>query len=375
MIPALMDRFNSTANQTVAVISYFSVAYGIMQLFFGPLSERIGKYRLIAWTTLACALGSFCAFLSSNLHQLILARLLSGATAAGIIPLSMAWIGDTTPYEQRQATLARFLGGQIIGIVGGQFIGGAITDLIDYHWTFGFMTVIYLVIGALVLREVYNNPLIRQSYKSSTTSLSLLVQWQKILGITWARRILITVFIEGALVFGPLSLVPTFLHRQGHLSLTKAGLIMATFGVGGFGYTLLARRFVTRFGESGLSRLGSLALGCAWLILTLTSQWGWAIVAGTMIGFGYYLLHNTLQTHATQMAPNLRGTAVSLFASLFFLGQSLGVVLSTTLYTLTSSTTLFMIPTLLLPLLGQNLAHAIHHRHPVTEPTHHTNGQ
>ena len=40
---------------------------------------------------------------------------LTGATAAAVIPLSMAWIGDNVPYERRQPVLARFLIGQITG--------------------------------------------------------------------------------------------------------------------------------------------------------------------------------------------------------------------------------------------------------------------
>jgi predicted MFS family arabinose efflux permease len=46
------------------------------------------------------------------------------------------------------------------------------------------------------------------------------------------------------------------------------------------------------------------------------------------MGLGFYMLHNTLQVNATQMAPQRRGPAVSAFASLFFLGQSAGVVLA-----------------------------------------------
>ncbi len=45
------------------------------------------------------------------------------------------------------------------------------------------------------------------------------------------------------------------------------------------------------------------------------------------MGLGFYMLHNTLQMNATQMAPETRGTAVALFASSFFLGQSTGVAL------------------------------------------------
>ena len=46
--------------------------------------------------------------------------------------------------------------------------------------------------------------------------------------------------------------------------------------------------------------------------------------ASLILGFGFYMLHNTLQTNATQMAPERRGAAVSSFASFFFLGQAAG---------------------------------------------------
>jgi predicted MFS family arabinose efflux permease len=46
-----------------------------------------------------------------------------------------------------------------------------------------------------------------------------------------------------------------------------------------------------------------------------------------MLGFGLYMVHNTLQTNATQMAPEARGAAVSLFTAGFFLGQAIGAAL------------------------------------------------
>jgi predicted MFS family arabinose efflux permease len=45
-------------------------------------------------------------------------------------------------------------------------------------------------------------------------------------------------------------------------------------------------------------------------------------------GLGFYMFHNTLQTNATQMAPQARGIAVSLFAACFFLGQTVGVAVA-----------------------------------------------
>jgi predicted MFS family arabinose efflux permease len=52
-------------------------------------------------------------------------------------------------------------------------------------------------------------------------------------------------------------------------------------------------------------------------------------MAGCLVaGLGFYGLHNTLQTNATQMSPERRGVAMALFASLFFLGQSAGVAIA-----------------------------------------------
>ena len=63
------------------------------------------------------------------------------------------------------------------------------------------------------------------------------------------------------------------------------------------------------------------------LLLALSPTWWTALPACIGAGLGFYMLHNTLQTNATQMAPQARGAAVALFANAFFLGQTVGVAL------------------------------------------------
>ena len=52
-----------------------------------------------------------------------------------------------------------------------------------------------------------------------------------------------------------------------------------------------------------------------------------AVPAITAMGLGFFMMHNTLQTQATQMAPEARGTALSIFGFCFFTGQACGVAL------------------------------------------------
>jgi predicted MFS family arabinose efflux permease len=69
-------------------------------------------------------------------------------------------------------------------------------------------------------------------------------------------------------------------------------------------------------------------MAAALVAIAFAPAWGWAVPACLVLGLGFYMMHNTLQTHATQMAPERRGTAVAAFASCFFLGQSIGVALA-----------------------------------------------
>ena len=113
LLPKLAGEFAVSLGQASQVISIFAIAYGLAQLLFGPLGDRFGKYRVIAWATAACAGTALVCALAPGFSALRAARALAGATAAAIIPLAMAWIGDVVAYEQRQPVLARFLIGQI----------------------------------------------------------------------------------------------------------------------------------------------------------------------------------------------------------------------------------------------------------------------
>ncbi|MEP7085030.1 MAG: MFS transporter, partial [Betaproteobacteria bacterium] len=330
LLPQLAAEFGTTTGAAAYTITVFSVAYGSVQILWGPIGDRYGKYRTAAIATFACAIGNFAALFAHSLSALIICRGIAGATGGGVIPLAMAWIGDTVPYAQRQAVLARFLTGTILGIACGQLIGGVFADTLGWRWAFAALSGCYVLAGVLLQFELRRSAALRGAAvaaagETATTiaanataarsSAAFLPQLTAILRDRWARVVLISVALEGAIIFGALAFVPSELHLRYGVSLTTAGAIVAAYGLGGVGYTLCARRLVARLGERGLAQAGGIvtmvAFGLLWLAITVQL----AFVACFAIGFGFYMLHNTLQINATQMAPAARGTAVALFAS------------------------------------------------------------
>lgn len=341
MLPAMAADFGTTATGAAGVVTLYTIGYGVSQLAHGPLGDRIGKARYIAGAALAAALASLLCALAPGLAVLEVARLLTGSIAAAIIPLSMAWVGDTVPYDRRQATLARFLNGTILGLILGQAMGGLLADTLGWRSAFVLLAVIFAMAGWKLRSVVRAGASAARSSETPTAQGSAaqpapaapiepppagaLARYALVLGVPWARVILAIVAVEGLLAFGALAFIPTSLHERAGLPIWLAGATVAAFGLGGFAYTLTAARLVRRFGEAGLAIGGGAVLAAGFGLIAAAPGFLSGAVACMLIGLGYHMLHNTLQTNATQMAPTVRGTAVALFAMSLFIGQSVGV--------------------------------------------------
>jgi predicted MFS family arabinose efflux permease len=326
LLPRLATEFSISVGQASQVITAFAVAYGLSQLIFGPLGDRYGKYRVIAWACVASGFTSLLCALAPNHPALLGARLVAGCTSAAIIPLSMAWIGDAVPYERRQSVLARYLIGQIAGFSVGVWLGGYTAEHWPWRTPFFVMAVFFLVVAGTLHAVRARLPAEVIGPPSNEAALPrMLREFGAVLAKPWARVVLFGVFCEGATLYGPFAFIATHLHLRFGLPLSTVGALVMLFALGGLCFALAAQVFVKRLGEVLLVRTGSLLMAASFLAIAHAGAWWWAVPACALLGLGFYMMHNTLQTHATQMAPERRGAAVASFAACFFLGQSVGV--------------------------------------------------
>ncbi|KRC30968.1 MFS transporter [Acidovorax sp. Root219] len=332
MLVTLSQEFHVTTGDASAVIAAFAVAYGVLQLFYGPLGDRFGKVRVIIGATFACAVFSAVTALAPTLPVLVVSRAFMGAAAAGIIPLSMAWIGDSVAYEQRQETLARLMVATVSGMMAGQWFGGFAVEALGWRWAFAVLSVLFLTAATLLLRQMratVAGAAAAGDHPAEPAAFSLpayLATTGRLLRMPRVRWVLAIVAVEGALGFGTMAFVPARMVDGFGLSASAAGGVMVLYGVGGLVYSLMARRWLALLGEKGLALLGAMMIAVGLLLLAWAPLVHLAVVGCFCAGLGFYMLHNTLQVQATQMAPEARGTAVTLFACLLFLGQSLGVL-------------------------------------------------
>jgi predicted MFS family arabinose efflux permease len=242
----------------------------------------------------------------------------------------MAWIGDVIPYDRRQPILAKFMIGQVLGVSAGVLLGGYAADHLHWRTPFAWIAIYFALGGALLLW--LNRQLPARARKTALPQGSafkrMVGEFAQVLAVPWARVVLLTVFAEGASIFGAFAFMVTHIHQVNGISLSTAGQVVMLFGVGGLMFAVSAHYLVHRLGEAGLCCWGGVLVAAAYITIAYCTNWWWAVPACLCAGLGFYMLHNTLQINATQMAPERRGAAVASFAAAYFMGQSVGVALN-----------------------------------------------
>jgi predicted MFS family arabinose efflux permease len=352
LLPQIAADFGVTVGTASIVVTAYAVTHGSVQLFIGPIADRFGKFLMVAVTCALCALTVMACGLSQSILTLTLARVASALTAGSIIPLGMAFVGDVVPYERRQQVLGRYLTGQISGLLFGQAAGGIIGDALGWRSVFFVLAAIFALVAIALFRELAINPTTRPARSVEERSKGFVADYSIVFSNRWARLVIFVAVAEAALMWGAFAYLGADLHVRFGLSFTAIGLIVATFGLGGLAYTASVPLLVGRFGQIGLARFGGILIGLCYLALALAPAWWIAPPAVIAVGLGFYMLHNTLQTNATQMSPQARGTAVALFSSALYVGQSLGVFVGSLLIDRTGGPAIFLIAALLLPVLG-----------------------
>jgi MFS transporter, YNFM family, putative membrane transport protein len=349
LLPQIAGDFHTTVGAAAMVVTSYAIAHGSIQLIIGPFGDRLGKYRAVA---VMCAIGTVLVALcgiASSLPQL-------------------AYIGDVTPYEARQPILGRYLTGQILGQLFGQAAGGVLGDLVGWRNVFFVLSGMFALATVGLAYELVTNPLTREPSHPNETTRGFLNDYVAVLTTPFARIVIIAAFIENALLWGAFAYIGAHLRSRFGLSFTLIGLTVGCFGIGGLIYAASVKLLVLRLGQVRLAIAGGFSIAAGYIALCLAPVWWLAPIGTILIGLGFYMLHNTMQTNATQMTPQARGTAVALFSSAIFVGQTAGVATGAFIIDRAGAVPLFLAAAAALPALALWFAWELKRYRRVTRP-------
>ena len=384
-LPHMAGELGATTDQISWVLTSYLVSSAIVMPLTGYFADTLGRKQFLLISITGFVAASALCGIAQNLAEIVGFRLLQGVFGAALVPLSQAIMTDAYPLEERGKAMAIWGLGVMVGPVLGPTLGGWLTDVASWRWTF----YINVPVGALslFLASQYVKSAQRRERRMDWTGLALLAagvaglqytldrgttaDWFSamdirvaamvgaigVAGFAWhslARgpaalfdlRIFrdrnfamacLVMLAMGLGLFGGLVLQPILLEGLLGYPITTTGIIMAPRGVATAIAMVVVGRLVGRVDARllvGVGMLTSAAGSWAMTRYSLDVSTWWIIWPAFLQGLGLGLIFVPLSTIAYMTLPRARtAEAAGIYSLVRTIGAAAGISVVTTLMT------------------------------------------
>lgn len=181
-LPVIQKKFAFTQENLQWIITAYALTFGGFLLLGGRLADLYGRKKLLTIGLILFSIISFIGGISSSQLMLIIARAIQGIGAALILPASLSLI--TTNFRekrQRQKAISVFGAVGSSGFAAGAVLGGVLTSLLGWEYTFfvnvpiGFLTAVLAIIGIKEARKQRHVELDIKGALSVTSGLAVFI--------------------------------------------------------------------------------------------------------------------------------------------------------------------------------------------------------
>ncbi|HEU4621150.1 MAG TPA: DHA2 family efflux MFS transporter permease subunit [Burkholderiaceae bacterium] len=176
-LTAISGDLGVSPNQGTWVITSFAVANAIAVPLTGWLTQRIGPVKLFTASVLSFVLASWLCGFAPSIEMLIAFRVIQGAVAGPMIPLSQSLLLSSYPKAKAGTALAMWSMTTLIAPVVGPLLGGWITDHINWPWIFYINVPVGLLAAATTWMIYAKREAPTRRLPIDTVGLALLVLW------------------------------------------------------------------------------------------------------------------------------------------------------------------------------------------------------
>jgi len=324
VLPHVASDFSVSIATAAGFASVFAFTFAIIQPVLGAAADLFGKARLAVICLVLLGFANILGSLSTSFPLLFATRILAGIGAGGVFPIALGLTSDLVGPEKRQVAIGRTLAGSMSGNLLGASLSGLIGDLMGWRGVLGFLGTLAVAASIAVALGFRGRKLSRAPVNVDFSVLRH--GYRTIFANPNARVVYTAVFIEGCCVLGLFPYVASFLFEQGVTSLSIGGLVIAGFAVGGLFYTLTVSRLLPLLGVNRMMIAGTVLMAVQLAIVAFGPRWPFQALDFVALGFGFYMIHGSLQVFSSELSEEARATALALHSFFFFMGQTIGPI-------------------------------------------------
>ncbi len=320
LLPLLSQAFALTPLQTSWSFTVTTLMLGLSLLIYGPLSDAVGRPRLMLISLCGVVLTTYCLSMVTSYEQLVVLRAIQGLCMGGLPAIAIAYMGDEFKRPALAMAVGFYISGNTIGGIGGRLIAGFVGDWLGWQEVFLVMSLISLICVCLF---VWLLPVPQNFVAKPLRPVRMLAD----LGDHLRNPLLLLAYLIGGFNFfifiNQYSYATFMLAAEPYnLPASILGLMFLTYLSGTFG-SAMSGRFARLMPQPLVIAVGVLILACGTLITLLPSAW--AVVGGFFVNaFGFFVAHSSASSWVSHTATHSRASASSLYLVFYYLGASSG---------------------------------------------------
>ncbi|MFA6408749.1 MAG: DHA2 family efflux MFS transporter permease subunit [Gammaproteobacteria bacterium] len=389
-LPHMRSSLGATPDQISWALTCYLVASGICMPLTGYFSDRLGRKNYLLWCIGGFVVASALCGTSQSLTEIILYRVLQGIFGAGLVPLSQTILIDTFPPKALGKAMAIWGAGIMLGPILGPTLGGYLTEVSSWRWTFYVNVPMGIAAFLLAWNVISETP--KKDRRMDWLGLVLLFlgvggtqyfldrgnreDWFSATNIKIAATLAfigltgfivrelkhqkkaffdirifknrnfavssIILLMLGLGLFGTMVIQPMFLEEQLGYPVLTTGLAISPRGLASMVSMILVSKLIARFDPRLLIAVGTIlgAIGM-WIgtFYSLDVSMSWIIWPSLLQGLGIGLIFAPLTAVAFATLPETAKTeAAGLFSLIRTMGSSIGIAIILTLFSRHSQT-------------------------------------
>lgn len=343
-LPAIAQTLAIAPAAATIILTAYLTPYGLLQPVCGAIGDAVGRVRLLCIIVAGLAVSTVLCAAAPTLETLVVARIVTGCFAAGIISVNQSLVGSVVSEEDRQGAVGLLMGVTFTGQGLSAGLGGFICDLVGWRAAF----ICFGLLGAAAWLGVRRLRYLDETDGAGTVdaagaganaagavSSAEREPFRPAAFLRHAARILFgpgraiyfVAFTTGIIFLGVYGFMGTFLAERCGLSSTQAGLLMMFYGLACLAGGSISGRIGEARGQRGVIAVGETSGVIATALLaasTITGSWMPALPAAACLGLGYILVQPTLVSFSMDIDPSHTGLCTGLIGLGVFAGGGIG---------------------------------------------------
>ena len=303
MITAAARDLRSDPEAIAQAVTVYVLTYAGAQVPWAAVSGRLGQLRTLSVATGLAAAGAVLSALAWDAASLTLARALSGAALAAIVPSILVLIGDTMDPPRRAVAAVNLATALSLGMTVGSALSAAFAEW--WTWRVAFLSSALLGLALCVVFALAG--------RGGGTPVAFWSSLPRLARNPWVYVVLTLAVAEGTVLVGVINFIPVALEAEG-VPVSIAGFALAAFGISVVVWSLVVRLLVRRLDTWALLGIGGSAAVAAFGVLWAVRDVAAATVAVVLLGFAWSCAHTQLQTWVTDVVTGARPLGMALFA-------------------------------------------------------------